>query len=238
MRENFSPPIKLGSCCTALLLSSNHNGSHQAAKGQNWSSFGRELCELCAYLHSPSRPYLSSVILVVCHFMDPRCHTNSKYLFKPKGALQESTDLWPQTPSVLAVVSLIPAPINGSTNWWDLSNQVVVHMQGIFQGILVRLRTGLFKEAHARQTQRSVWMWLAKEGAGYFTLHFTCYKLHTPSCPTSHDVTLCAWWYLLHVTPPILHISERGDRLPHVTLHPTEPTNCPINTSGRQPLLR
>ena len=70
VRENFSPPIKLGSCCTALLLSSNHNGSHQAAKGQNWNSFGRELCELCAYLHSPSRPYLSSVILVVCHFMN------------------------------------------------------------------------------------------------------------------------------------------------------------------------
>ena len=135
--ENFSPAIKLGSCCTALLLSSNHNCSHQAAKGQNLSSFGRELCELFAYLHSPYRPYLSSVILVVCHFMDPRYHTNSKYLFKPKGALQESTDLWPQTPSVLAVVSLTPALINGSTNWWDLSNQVVVHMQGIFQGILV-----------------------------------------------------------------------------------------------------
>ena len=205
--------------------------------------------------------------------MDPRCNTNSKYLFKPIGALQESTDLWPQTRTVLTVVSLIPAPINGSNNWRDLSNQVVahmqgiyptmllfickeffqlsccsyarnlsnqivVHMQGIFQGILVRLRTGLFKEAHARQTQRSVWMWLAKEGAGYFTLHFTCYKLHTPRCPTLWVFTLCAWWYLLHVTPAILHISERGDRLPHVTLHPTEPTNCPINTSGRRPLLR
>ena len=186
---NFSPAIKLGSCCTELLLSSNHNGSHQAAKGQNLSSFGRELCELFAYLHSPSRPYLSSVILVVCHFMDPRCHTNSKYLFKPKGALQESTVLLPQTPSVLAVVSLIPALINGSTNWWDLSNEVVVHMQGI----LVRLRTGLFKEAHAIQTQRSVWMWLAKEGGGYFTsrymLHVTCY---TPHVAPLHTILLYA----------------------------------------------
>ena len=71
------------------------------------------------------------------------------------------------------------------------------------------------------------------------SLYVTCYMLHTPRCSTSHDVTLCSWRYLLHVTtPPILHISERGGRLPHVTLHPTEPTNCPINTSWRQPLLR
>ena len=70
------------------------------------------------------------------------------------------------------------------------------------------------------------------------SLYITHYMLHTPRCPTSQDVTLCAWRYLLHVTPPILHISERGGRLLHVTLHPTEPTNCPINTSWRQPLLR
>ena len=73
---------------------------------------------------------------------------------------------------------------------------------------------------------------------GGWILHFTFYMLDITH-PTSHDVTLCAWQYLLHVTTPaILHISERGGRLPHVTLHPTEPTNCPINTSWRQPLLR
>ena len=99
------------------------------------------------------------------------------------------------------------------------------------QGILVRLRTGLFKEAHARQTQRSVWMWLANEGAGWI-LRFTFYMLQVthPTLPTSQGVTLWTWRYLLHVTPAILHISERGGRLPHVTLHPTKPTNCPINT--------
>ena len=61
-------------------------------------------------------------ILIQCHLgglplHKSRYYTNSKYLFKPKGALQESTVLLPQTPSVLAVVSLIPALINGSTNW-------------------------------------------------------------------------------------------------------------------------
>ena len=143
MCESFSPPIKLGSCCTALLLSSNHNGSHQAAKGQNWSSFGRELCELCAYLHLP--PGHTYPVSSCWSSMDPRCNTNSKYLFKPIGALQESTDLWPQTRTVLTVVSLIPAPINGSTNWRDLSNQVVAHMQGIYPAKLLFICKEFFK---------------------------------------------------------------------------------------------
>ena len=56
----------------------------------------------------------------------------------------------------------------------------------------------------------------------HFTLHVTCYTPHV--APTLHDVTLCAWRYLLHVTPPILHTSERGARLPHVTLRYTPPS--------------
>ena len=91
-------------------------------------------------------------ILIQCHLgglpiHKCRYYTKSKYLFKPIHALQESTDLWPQTRAVLTVVSLIPAPISGSTNWWDLSNQVDVHMQGIYPTKLLFICKEFLKES-------------------------------------------------------------------------------------------
>ena len=77
---------------------------------------------------------------------------------------------------------------------------------------------------------------------GGWILHFTFHMLHVTH-PTLPHFTRCYFMrsaisvtrYTTHITPQ----RKRGQVAPrYVTLHPTEPTNCPINTSWRQPLLR
>ena len=61
IQVDFSPHIKLGSCCTGLLLSSHHNGSSSGGKRAKLGrGSGRELC---GYLHLP----LPTAILTHCH---------------------------------------------------------------------------------------------------------------------------------------------------------------------------
>ena len=131
-------------------------------------------------------------ILIQCHLGGLQFNTNRKYLFKPIDALQELTDLWPLIGVVLTVVSLIPAPINGSTNWWDLSNnQVVVHMQGIYPTKLLFIckefsrNPGQIKNRTVQggscKTNIAVSLDVISERGGWilhFTLHITCYTPH------------------------------------------------------------
>ena len=161
-------------------------------------------------------------ILTQCHLGGLQFNTNRKYLFKPIDALQELTDLWPLIGVVLTVVSLIPAPINGSTNWWDLSNnQVVVHMQGIYPTKLLFIckefsrNPGQIKNRTVQggscKTNIAVSLDVISERGGWI-LHFTFHMLHVTH-PTLSHFTRCYFMRLaISVTRYTTHITHQRKR--------------------------